>query len=112
MSSKQGFGSYVDTENVSSLLESTRLQRLALNVLWNELPPGTDTEPMHDALLSIHDRITEIETGELRRWGVAEHGASRDDGQLGPGGEVPPAAEPPNVRVCAGPSPPDTLGAM
>jgi hypothetical protein len=39
-------------------------------------------------------------------------GASRDDGQLGPGGEVPPAAEPPNVRVCAGPSPPDTLGAM
>jgi hypothetical protein len=73
MSSKQGFGSYVDTENVSSLLESTRLQRLALNVLWNELPPSTDTEPMHDALLSIHDRITEIETGELRRWGVAEH---------------------------------------
>ena len=73
MSSKQGFGSYVDTENVSSLLESTRLQRLALNVLWNELPPGTDTEPMHDALLSIHDRITEVETGELRRCGVAEH---------------------------------------
>ena len=32
-------------------------------------------------------------------------GASRDDGRLGPGGEVPPAAEPPNVRVCAGPSP-------
>ena len=32
-------------------------------------------------------------------------GASRDDGRPGPGGEVPSAAEPPNVRVCAGPSP-------
>ena len=73
MNSKQGYGAYVDTEQVSSPLESTRLQRLALNVLWNELPPGTNTEPVHDALLSIHDRITEIETGELRMWGVAEH---------------------------------------
>ena len=73
MNSKQGYGAYVDTEQVSSPLESTRLLRLALNVLWNELPPGTNTEPVHDALLSIHDRITEIETGELRMWGVPEH---------------------------------------
>jgi hypothetical protein len=29
-------------------------------------------------------------------------GASRDDGRPGPGGGVPPAAEPPFVRVCAG----------
>ena len=73
MSSNQEYSAYVDTEDVSGPLESTRLQRLALNVLWDELPPGTNTEPVHDALLSIHDRITEIETGELRRWGVAEH---------------------------------------
>jgi hypothetical protein len=32
-------------------------------------------------------------------------GASRDDGRPGPGGGVPPAAEPPNVRVCAGRAP-------
>ena len=73
MSSKQGYGAYVSTEDVSGPLESTRLQRLALNVLWNELPPGTNTEPVHDALLSIHNRITEIETCELRRCGAAEH---------------------------------------
>ena len=73
MSSNQEHGAYVDTEDVSGPLESTRLQRLALNVLWDELPPGANTEPVHDALLSIHNRITEVETGELRRCGVAEH---------------------------------------
>ena len=73
MSSNQEYSAYVDTEDVSGPLESTRLQRLALNVLWDELPPGTNTEPVHDALLSIHNRITEIETGELLRCGVAEH---------------------------------------
>jgi len=73
MSSQQGYGAYVDTEDVSSPLESTRVLRLALNVLWSDLPPGSDTEPVHEALTSIHDRITAIETGELRLWGLAEH---------------------------------------
>jgi hypothetical protein len=71
--SKQGYGAYVDTEDVSSPLESTRVLRLALNVLWSNMPPDMDTEPVHDALRSVHDRITEIETGALRRFGVAEH---------------------------------------
>jgi hypothetical protein len=73
MSGKQGYGAYVDTEEVSSPLESTRVLRLALNVLWNDLPPGTDTEPVHEALTYIHDRITAIETDELRLFGIAEH---------------------------------------
>ncbi len=73
MSGEQGYGAYVDTEEVSSSLESTRVLRLALNVLWDNLPPGTETEPVHDALAGIHDRITAIETGELRMFGLAEH---------------------------------------
>jgi hypothetical protein len=72
-SSKQGYGAYVDTEEVSSPLESTRVQRLALNVLWSELPLAADTGPVQDALTTIHDAINEVETGELRMWGVAEH---------------------------------------
>ena len=73
MSSKQGYGGYVDTEEVSSPLESTRVVRLALNVLWTDMPLGADTQPVQDALTSIHDHITAIETGELRMFGIAEH---------------------------------------
>jgi hypothetical protein len=76
MSSERGYGAPVNTEDVSSSLESTRLMRLALNVLWNELdelPGQMTTEPVHDALASIHDRVNEIESASLRRSGRAEH---------------------------------------
>jgi hypothetical protein len=76
MSSGRGYGVPVDIEHVSSALESTRLMRLALNVLWNgldELPDDTTSGPAGDALASIHDRINTIESTNLRRFGQAEH---------------------------------------
>jgi hypothetical protein len=69
----QGYGVAVDTDDVSSALESTRLMRLALNVLWDGLPGDMTTGPVRDALQSIHDRITQIEAADLRRYGLAEH---------------------------------------
>jgi hypothetical protein len=76
MSSKQGYGVPVNTDGVSSTLESTRRLRLALNVLWDEwdeLPPDVNTEPVRETLQSIHDQINAIETDGLRLWGQAEH---------------------------------------
>jgi hypothetical protein len=74
MSSGRGHGLPVDTDEAGSALESTRMLRLVLNVLWSVLPndmvgPG----PVLDALESIHDRINETEVADLRTWGLAEH---------------------------------------
>jgi hypothetical protein len=74
MSSEGGYGVPVDTDDVSSALESTRLLRLALNVLWDGLPSDMSmTGPVRDALESIHDRLNQVEAGGLRRYGLAEH---------------------------------------
>jgi len=67
-----GYGVPVDTDEVSSALESTRL-RLALNVLWDALPNGMSAGPVRDALETTHDQINETESAELRRLGLAEH---------------------------------------
>src|ERR1700722_12292391 len=76
MSSKQGYGVPVNTDGVSSTLESTRRRSLALNVLWDEwdeLPPDVNTEPVREMLQGIHDQINAIETDGLRLRGQAEH---------------------------------------
>ena len=57
ISSERGYGVPVDTDEVSSTLESARLLRLALNVLWDGLPNDMTTGPVGDALESIHNRI-------------------------------------------------------
>jgi transcriptional regulator with XRE-family HTH domain len=68
------FSMAVDAEEVSSSLESTRRLRLALNVLWDDLPGDMNAaEPVRGAMETIHDRINEIESAELRRQGLAEH---------------------------------------
>ena len=68
---KHGYGVPVDTDEVSSALESTRLLRLALNVLWDELPDEEGAGPVRDALETIHDRINRAESAELRKLGLA-----------------------------------------
>jgi hypothetical protein len=76
MSGERGYGVRVDMNDISSTLNSTRVLRLALNVLWDSLdslPPDTDSGPVGDALKSVHNRINEIETAGLRLWGQAEH---------------------------------------
>ena len=76
MSRMAGYGVPVDIEAVSSSLDSTRLMRLALNVLWDgldELPGETATESVADALASVHDLINEAESADLRIFGEAEH---------------------------------------
>ena len=74
MSSERRYALPVDTDDVSSALESTRLMRLALNTLWDELPGDLNAAgPVRDALGSIHDRINKDEAAALRRWGLAEH---------------------------------------
>ena len=72
-SSERGDGAPVDTDEVTAALESTRRLRLALNMLWDELPNDMTTGPVHDLLTSIHDRINKIESAGLRTWGIAEH---------------------------------------
>jgi hypothetical protein len=72
-SSEPGYGVPVDTDEVSSTLESARLLRLALNVLWDGLPDDMTTGPVGDALESILNRINAMETRELRIFGQAEH---------------------------------------
>ena len=72
-SSDREYGVPVDTDEVSSALESTRMLRLALNVLWDGLPNGMSTGPIRDALETIHDQISEAESADLRRFGLAEH---------------------------------------
>jgi hypothetical protein len=73
VSSERGYGAYVDTEDVSAPLESTRVLRLALNVLWDRLSPEAETGPLFEVLTSIHDRINAKENDELRLLGMAEH---------------------------------------
>jgi hypothetical protein len=73
MSSQQGYGLHVDTDNVSSALETTRRLRLALNVLWDDLPDDMTDTPVREALETIHDRITQAEATTLRTRGLAEH---------------------------------------
>jgi hypothetical protein len=76
MSSERGYGVPVDMDRISSGLESARVLRLALNVLWDSLdslPPDADSGPVGDALKSVHDRINVIEADGLRLSGHAEH---------------------------------------
>lgn len=74
ISSERGYGLPVDTNDVTAALESTRLLRLALNTLWNQLPGDLDqADLVRDALEAIHDRINEVESVGLRRYGIAEH---------------------------------------
>jgi hypothetical protein len=74
MNSQRGYGVPVDTDEISSALESTRLLRLALNVLWDGLPNDMSAAgPVRDAMETIHSRINEIEATSLRTWGLAEH---------------------------------------
>jgi hypothetical protein len=47
--SNGGYGVPVDTDDVSSALESTRLLRLA-NVLWDGLPDDMNQGPVRDTL--------------------------------------------------------------
>ena len=56
MSNERGYGVPVDTDGVSPALESTRLLRLALNTLWDELPDDLNRAgPVRAAADSIHD---------------------------------------------------------
>jgi hypothetical protein len=62
MSSERGYGGFVDTEKVSQPLETTRVVRLALNVLWDGLPDEMAAAgPVYDALAEIHElRLTSL----------------------------------------------------
>jgi hypothetical protein len=73
MSSQQRYGAPVNTDNVSSALETTRRLRLALNVLWDDLPDDMNDTPVREALQTIHNRITQAENASLRTSGLAEH---------------------------------------
>jgi hypothetical protein len=68
VSSEPGYGVPVDADDVSAALESTRVLRLALNVLWDGLSPDAATGPVPEILTGIHDRISEIEATGLRTW--------------------------------------------
>jgi hypothetical protein len=66
MNSQRKHGAPVNTDNVSSALETTRRLRLALNVLWDDLPDDMNDTPVREALQTIHDRITQAEATNLR----------------------------------------------
>jgi len=63
------YGAYVDINELGAALDSTRVLRLALNILWDHLPGGIPQE----AFTKIHDRLTQDETRALTQCGFAEH---------------------------------------
>jgi hypothetical protein len=63
------YGAYVDINELGAALDSTRVLRLALNILWDHLPSGIP----QGAFTEIHDRLTEDETRALTQCGFAEH---------------------------------------
>lgn len=63
------YGSYVDINELAHVLGETRVLRLALNVLWDNLPGNAPGE----AFTKIHESLTKAETRALREHGFAEH---------------------------------------
>jgi hypothetical protein len=78
--SRYGYGSYVDMDELSLILEKTRLMRLALNVLYDRLD-GIYDEPTELEAIDhvrgmfdqVHDRLSAAETRALTQHGFAEH---------------------------------------
>lgn len=66
-------GAYVDTDELAVILNKTRVLRLALNVLYDDLPDHVKRGPVEDALVKIHDHLTQEETTALAVFGFAEH---------------------------------------
>lgn len=60
-------------EEVSAAVDSTRVLRLALNVLWAGLPGGMTGGQVGDALMTIHEYVNEVEAASLRGAGLAEY---------------------------------------
>jgi hypothetical protein len=65
-------GAEVDTHHVAHLLERTGRLRLAVCVLWRDLPQELRTEAIDEALSLIHERLLEAEMEDLRRFGETE----------------------------------------
>jgi hypothetical protein len=70
MSSAHGYGAEVDPDDIRSALEPTRKLRLALDVLWGELPGNIGSETTEKSLWELHDRICAAELSALRSFGL------------------------------------------
>jgi hypothetical protein len=63
----------VNLNELGRALDETRVLRLALNVLYDGLPDDVTRVPVEDALVKVHDHLTESESRALTQWGFAEH---------------------------------------
>jgi hypothetical protein len=66
-------GAYVDVDELARTLDKTRVLRLALNVLYDDLPDRVTRGSVEDALVKVHDHLTKEETTALTAFGFAEH---------------------------------------
>lgn len=73
MSDRRVHGLPVDLDEVSRALNETRILRLALNVLYDNLSSDIVDGPVEDIFCKIHDHLSEAETSALVRFGLAEH---------------------------------------
>lgn len=73
MSNHPAQGVQVDLNKVSEALNETRILRLALNVLYDQLSFAIVAGPVEDLFCQIHEHLTETETTALERSGLAEH---------------------------------------
>ncbi len=73
MSGGAGFGARVDAWEVSGAVDSTRVLRLALNVLWDGLPGPVVRGVVLDGLEAVHRHLSDVEAASLRESGVAEY---------------------------------------
>jgi hypothetical protein len=70
MSSEHKYGADVDPDQIRSVLAPTRNLRLALDVLWGELPGSIGSDVTEKSLLELHDRICAAELSALRKSGL------------------------------------------
>jgi hypothetical protein len=70
MSSEGECGTLVVLDDIQGALKDTRLLRLALEVLWNSLPPDMETDGTQEALWGIVQKIGEAELRALSASGL------------------------------------------
>lgn len=70
MNNDREYGTRIDADEISSVLEPTRILRLALEVLWGSVPADMETDAIQKALNEIHEGICARELKGLLASGI------------------------------------------
>lgn len=66
-----GYGTEVVLDNFDTLVDGTRMLRLALDVLEDNVPAEADNEQLRQALWKLRGWLSARELRKLRTWGLA-----------------------------------------